>query len=123
MREVAFKHSSIISPIFELIRSVVFDVQIGNDRFTVKLELFQCVSDANLFRANLWGIELFNIQPTTRQPGESDDDSSEALFIDRSWWFSEERDVSFRATTPVHALQQALDDVKGFLAHATAADD
>lgn len=64
-------HSRITSPAFALIRTLEFDVDLSNqndsDKFSLRVELFQAVSDSEIFRYKVWRTESFRIQSTFPQ--------------------------------------------------------
>jgi hypothetical protein len=123
---LAIAHSSVTSPVFELAKVVEFDIEIIDDSFGIRIELFQAVSDANRFRARLWRDEFFRVQPTFPQDentGEpAHEPSDEAIFVDSDMWLSGKCN-DFRAETAENALQSVLDDFKNFLVHTIGEDD
>jgi hypothetical protein len=112
------KHPGIISPIYDLIKTIEFEIEIGDDQFSMRIELFRCVSEPNRFRARLGRFERFRIQstfpqePITHQPAHSPSD--EEILIDSRIWLTGNYD-DFKANTPESAIQLILDDFKGFL--------
>lgn len=112
------QHFGITSPFFELVKTVEFDIQIGDVSFSLKLELFCDVSDTQRFRAHIWRLENYRIQPTfpqdkiTSQP--SHESSDETIFVDTALWLSKKYD-NFQAETSDKAIQIVLDDLRFFL--------
>lgn len=112
------QHFGITSPFFELVKTIEFDIQIGDDSFSLKLELFCAVSDTQRFRARIWRLENYRIQPTfpqdeiTSKP--SHEFSDETIFVDTALWLSKNYD-DFQAETADKAIQIVLDDFRFFL--------
>jgi len=119
-------HNSVTSPIFELVKVIEFDVQIGDDGYGIRVELLQEVLDGNRFRARLWRNEFFRIQSTFQHlenTGESTDrPSDEAIFVESDDWLSGKY-VDFWAETPESALQTVLNDFRNFLVHTMGTED
>ncbi|EKD81096.1 MAG: hypothetical protein ACD_39C01981G0003 [uncultured bacterium] len=65
------RHSRITSPTFVLIRTLEFDLDLSNqddaDMFSLRVELFQALSDSEVFRYKVWRTESFRIQSTFPQ--------------------------------------------------------
>ena len=115
---ITIQHPSITSPLFELAKIIEFDVEVGGDHFSLRLELFQDISDAQRFRARIWRLELYRIQSTFPQnetDGQpSDHPSDESIFVDTGSWLSR-RYEDFQAETPDRAIQIILNDLRNFL--------
>jgi hypothetical protein len=117
---ITIQHPSITSPLFELAKTIEFDLEITDDHFSLRLELFQSISDAQRFRARLWRLERYRIQstfPQNEHDGQpSDHPSDESIFVDTGLWLSGHYE-DFRAETPERAIQMILDDLRDFLVH------
>ena len=115
---IAIQHPSITGPLFELAKIIEFDVEVAEDHFSLRLELFQDISDAQRFRARIWRLELYRIQSTFPQnetDGQpSDHPSDESIFVDTGSWLSQ-RYEDFQAETPDRAIQIILNDLRDFL--------
>ncbi|KAF1080761.1 MAG: hypothetical protein GQF41_3171 [Candidatus Rifleibacterium amylolyticum] len=59
-------HKLITSPTFELVKTIEFDLEFPNpndsDIFSLRVELFQSMSDPGVFRYKIWRTEMFCIQ-------------------------------------------------------------
>lgn len=113
-------HAFVKSEIYELIRTIEFDVEVGDDDFLLRVELFRAKSDSNYFRAHVWRREFFTIQSTFPQDAGThepvDPPSDEMIFVDDSHQLS--GDYShFQAESDTAALQMILDDFQSRLKH------
>jgi hypothetical protein len=115
-------HPVVGNKIYELIKTVEFDVTLGDDGFTVRIELFRSTTNVNHFRAHIWRSEFFRIQSTFPQDGKThqpaDQPSDELIFTDYSSQFKG-RYSDFQAESEDVALQVIFDDYKSFLKHVT----
>ncbi len=55
--------SGIGSTVFELVRTVEVDLEIEEDSWPVRIELFRDRDDDETYRAHVWLLETFRIQP------------------------------------------------------------
>ncbi len=119
---ITIQYPGLISPLFELVKTIEFDMEFAEGRFSLKLELFQDVSDTRRFRARIWRLEMYRIQPTFPQKEAdsqpADDPSDETIFVDTTLWLAKNYE-DFRAETPDSALQMILNDLQAFLARAS----
>lgn len=115
---IAIQHPSITGPLFELAKIIEFDLEVAEDHFSLRLELFQDISDAQRFRARIWRLEMYRIQSTFPQnetDGQpSDQPSDESILVDTGLWLSQ-RYEDFQAETPDRAIQIILNDLRDFL--------
>ncbi len=93
--------------------------QLAGNSFTLRLELFGDVSNPERFRAHLWRLESYRIQPTfpqdeaTGQPAH--EFSDETIWVDTALWLSQDY-ADFQAPTAEEAIQIVLNDFRAFLA-------
>jgi len=107
---------------YELIKTVEFDVVLGDDSFALRVELFQDKSHKRTFRANIWRSEFYRIQstfpqnPSTTQPEHQPSD--EVILID---WSTNVRDdySGFKAASSTAAFDMVLKAIQAALDHAT----
>lgn len=113
---ITIEHPSITSPLFELATTIECDLEVAEDHFSLRLELFQDISDAQRFRARIWRLERYRIQSTFPQTdGEpSDQSSDELILVETGLWLSR-RYEDFRAEKPDRAIQIILNDLRDFL--------
>jgi hypothetical protein len=113
-------HPFVKSETYELIKTVEFDVSIGDDAFILRVELFRVASDHNYFRAHIWRREFFYIQSAFPQDDKThepiDPPSTENILVDYSYQLSGKYS-HFQAESPAAALQVILDDFKRWLEH------
>ncbi len=99
---------------YELLKVLEFDVDIYNEQFALRLELLQCTSDSNCFRAHIWRTEFYRIQSTFPQNEETHQPSDEVIFVDWSYYLSEDY-TRFQAISPDDAIQLILNDIEQVL--------
>ena len=111
-----------VSHVFALVRTVEFDVVLGDDSFALRVELFRDTTRSETFRANIWRSESYRIQstfpqnPSTGEPEHHPSD--EVILID--WSTNVRGDYAvFKATSPTTALNLVLEAVRAALDHTT----
>jgi hypothetical protein len=116
-------HSAITSSVFELIKTLELDVQLNDDSWSIRIELFKDTETKGRFRCHVWELELFRLTPTfpqgeDKQPAHISDD---VLMVDRGIARSRiaypEEDIV--APDADAAIEIVLDDLKRFLEHVT----
>jgi len=116
-------HPTITSSVFELIKTLELDVQLGADSWSIRIELFRDTETKDRFRCHVWELELFRLTPTFPQgkdnhPAHVSDD---VLMVDRGIPRSRiaypKEDIV--APDADAALEIVLDDLKRFLEHAS----
>ena len=108
--------SQISSPLFELVRTVEFDVTVGETDIPLRVELFRATEDETLFRARLWektSVRLVPTQPPDER-GEPTEPSDEDVPVERSAQLSGDYEA-FVAPDAEAALQIVLRDLAGQL--------
>lgn len=111
------RYLSIKSPLYELIKTVECDLQVGDDGFSVRIELFRNITSSGWFRAHLWRTEFYRLQSTFPQKQPSGQPahhpSDELIQID--WSSTLDQDYKdFQASDQEAALQQILDALRHF---------
>ena len=116
-------HSAIVSPIYELAKTFELDIQLGEDSFTMRIELFRNTEKEDHFRCHVWECEMFRLTPTSpmdenNQPTHICDD---VLMVDRGIPRSH---IPYPLEDIVApnidaALEIVLNDLKRFLEHST----
>src|SRR5579859_4379723 len=109
------------APMFALIKTVAFDVQIGDvDSFTLRLELFQDEADDRRFKVGIWRTEFFRIQSTFPQSALTGDPehhpSDEVILVDWSHNLAGQYS-DFEAENSNAALSTVLEDLRRWLRH------
>lgn len=107
---------------YALVKTVQFDVALGDDSFALRVELFQDRTRRQMFRANIWREEFYRIQstfpqnPSTGQPAH--EPSDEVILID--WSTNVRANFSaFKAASSTVALNMVLKAIRAALDHAT----
>jgi hypothetical protein len=116
-------HSAITSSLFELVKTVELDVQLGDDSWSTRIELFRDTTRADHFRCHVWELEFFRLTPTfpqdeNNQPAHISDD---VIMVERGISFSRIKYPREDIVAPDAdaALEVVIDDLKRFLEHAT----
>src|SRR5258708_19781121 len=110
-----------VSHLYALVKTVEFDVVLGDDSFALRVELFQGKTRRQTFRANIWRNELYRIQstfpqnPSTGRPEHQPSD--EVVLID---WSSNLRAnySAFKAASSPAALNMLLNAIPPPLHHS-----
>jgi hypothetical protein len=116
-------HPAVTTPIYELVRSVEMDLQLGDDSLTFRIELLRNTEKAHRFRCHVWELEMFRLKPTFPQNGDNEPAhvSDDVLMVDRGIPRSQiayPRDDIVAPDTDA-ALEIVLNHLKAFLEHAT----
>lgn len=116
-------HPAVTTPIYELVRSVEMDLQLGEDSLTFRIELLRNPERADRFRCHVWELEMFRLKPTFPQDGDNEPAhvSDDVLMVDRGIPRSQ---IAYPREDIVApdidaALEIVLHDLKSFLDHAT----
>jgi hypothetical protein len=110
--------SGVGSTIFELLRTLEIDLEIEGDAWPVRVELYRDRDDENHFRARVWLLETFRIQPTFPQSDDGapqDEPGDEDVLVEWSYNLREDFD-SFAATSEQDALDQVVASIEDFVA-------
>ncbi len=115
------QHSAIKSPIYEIIKVVELDLQLGDESWPVRFELFQNTETAGHFRCRIWQAERFRIQSTSPSSpdGTPQDQPSDELILIRFDGPKMDDYEDFTAAGPDAALAAVLRDFGRFLEHTT----
>jgi hypothetical protein len=100
--------------LYVLLKTAETDVAMGDDRFAVRVELFQNFHDTHQYRALVWRTELYRMQssfPRDDANRPMHRPSDEQVLVDWSFYL-EHRFNNFRAETSEDALQAVLADVR-----------
>ena len=118
-------HSAISSPICELAKICELDIQLGEDSYTLRIELFRNTEKDGHFRCHAWELEMFRLVPTfpmneSNEPAHSCDD---VVMVDRGIPRSSIRYPVEDIVAPSidAAFEIVLGDIRGFLEHSTSA--
>lgn len=107
MAAMAFASPEIAGPIFELLRTVEFDVAIGEAATAIRVELFQAMDDATRFRARVWQREEL---PLAAEADEGEARDLPEVLAERAVDLGEEY-LDFEAEDSDAALQVVLEDL------------
>ena len=105
-------HPAIKSSLFKLIAVYECDIDVGENPYPCRIELFQSASNVKLFRARVWEIELCRITPRLPQSpsGKPLHVSDDLLLLERTGRLSRRYD-SIQARDPREALQVVFKDL------------
>ncbi|MBI4851266.1 MAG: hypothetical protein HY819_05510 [Acidobacteria bacterium] len=114
-------HSAIKSPVFELIKTIEIDIELGEDSWTSRIELFQDTEKRDYFRCRVWELELFRLTLSfpRNENGEPAHITDDSIWVERPFPRSKIDYEGFIASNPDHALQSVIEDLKNFLEHVT----
>jgi len=110
-------HSAITSPVFELVKTVLFDITLGDDYIPTRIEIWQDTMRIDRFRCYVWELEYFNLNPTFPQDdqGSSIHKCTDIVQVERSWRYGRTNRFNyqeFTATSIEEALTMFVDDLK-----------
>lgn len=111
--------SDIGPTVYELLRTLEVDLEIEGDAWPVRIELYRDREDETHYRARVWLLETFRIQPTFPQSDDGlpqDDAGDEDVLVEWSYNLREEFD-SFIADTEREALDRVMAALEDFVAH------
>ena len=111
--------SGVSSTVYELVRTLEIDLDIEGDAWPVRLELYRDREDETHFRARVWLLETFRVQPTFPQGDDGqpqDDAGDEDVLVEWSYNLREDFD-SFAAPSAEDALEQVMTSIEDFVAH------
>lgn len=116
------KHPAVKTNVFKLVSVFELDLYLGPElSFPLRVELFQDSEKCNWFRAHIWELEHFNLQPTfpvKRKGKPLRYKSSELLMLERGTQLKGDYDY-FRAKSSTNALAKVFEDLKSRLEHWT----
>ena len=111
-----------VGHVYALVKTVEFDVDLDDDSFALRVELFQDKTRRRTFRAKIWRNEFYRIQstfpqlPSTGQPEHQPSD--EVILID--WSTNVRGNYSiFKAPSSAAALNMVLKAIRAALDHTT----
>jgi len=112
--------SGISTAVFVLLRTCEVDLEIEGDVWPVRIELYREKEDESHYRARVWLLETFRIQPTFPQSDEGlpqDDAGDEDVLVEWSYNLGEDFN-SFEAESEEEAMQAVMAALEEFAAHA-----
>jgi hypothetical protein len=116
-------HSAVTSPVYELVKTVEVDIQLGDDLWTTKVELLRDTEKANHFRCRVWELELHRLTPSfprdkNNLPAHITD---VPIFVERGIAHSRIKYPPEVIVAPdvESAIETVMSDLKRFLEHAT----
>jgi hypothetical protein len=116
-------HSAVTSPLFELVKVVELDIQLGEDSWSTRIELFQSTEATDHFRCHVWELELFRLTPSfpRDEDGLPAHISDDVLMVERG---IAHRKISYPmedivASDVNAALKIVVEDLKRFLERVT----
>jgi hypothetical protein len=116
---MAKRYSGISATLFELVHAVEVDLEIEEDAWPVRIDIYRDVEEEGHFRARIWLLETFRIQPTFPQneAGEPQDTAAdEEVLVE--WTYNLEQDFeSFQADSEEDALEMVLGALEEFVTH------
>ena len=113
-------HPAITRRVFEKIKTIEFDVTLGEESFSIRFELFRDTERKDHFRCHMWELEFFRLTPTfpMNDKGQPHNISDDIVMAERSTKLNKSYD-DFIAPDPDTALHMVLEDFKLRLEHWT----
>ena len=110
-------HSAITSPVFELVKTVLFDITLVDTYIPTRIEIWKDTERNDRFRCYVWELEHFNLNPTFPQDdqGSSIHKTTDIVQVERSWRYGRTKRFNFQefeATSREEALAMFVDDLK-----------
>ncbi|MEQ8452700.1 MAG: hypothetical protein RLO52_14780 [Sandaracinaceae bacterium] len=106
--------------VFELLRTLELDVELGAEPMVLRVELFKARHQSQLYRARLWRRELFRMKPSF--PRDDDDEPRErtddTLYVDWSDFLENDLDELI-APSDEAAEERVLGELRKALAAAS----
>jgi hypothetical protein len=114
-------HSKITSPVFELVKTLEVDFEIGDETWPTRFEILRDTERKDLFRCRVWQLEFFRIQSTFPQSGgiPAHEPSDHVLIVEWEGPHVGHYD-DFVATDVEAALETVMQDFRKFLEHMTS---
>lgn len=114
------KHPAIQSPVFELSKTIEFDLHVRDECWPIRIEVFLNTETAGRFRCCVWQAEYFRIQSTfpSGERGPEHPPSDELIWVRFAGpKMREYNDI--KAQSADAALSIVLKDFGAFLEHTT----
>ena len=112
--------SGISTTMFDLVRTLEVDLEIEDDAWPVRIELYRDQEDDTHFRARVWLLETFRIQPTFPQSDQGlpqEDAGDEDVLVEWSYNLGEDFN-SFAAESDDEAVKMIVSALEDFAAQA-----
>lgn len=104
-----FAFPEISGPVFELVRTVEFDVAIGEAAVPIRIELLQAMDEPTRFRARVWQREELG-PPEGAEPAPKAPDTAPEVLVERPMELGEDY-LDFEAEDSDAALHAVLTDL------------
>jgi len=105
-----FAFPEIAGPMFELVRTVEFDVLIGDAGIPIRIELFQAMDEPMRFRARVWQREELKPPAGTEAPAKEPERAMPEILTERAADLGDDY-LDFEAEDSEAALQAVLTDL------------
>jgi hypothetical protein len=114
-------HPNINGSVFKLIDIYELDLNFGEDRFSLRIELFQSLTDPTLFRYKTWRDELFRLQSTFPQDrvGKPEHSPADEKILAGLGLPHIDASEDFYADNPELAMRKIIADLGKSLEHIT----
>jgi hypothetical protein len=109
-----FAFPEIAGPMFELVRTVEFDVTIGETGVPIRIELFQAMDDPVRFRARVWQREELKPPAETEAAAKGPERAMPEVLAERPVDLGDDY-LDFEAEDADGALHAVLEDLAGRL--------
>ena|SRR2546426_1006954 len=101
---------AITSDIYELVRTIEFDMEMGDKFLPTRVEVFRDTQRKRHFRCHMWELEYYHVESTfSRDPKSKlpSAPSDEPILVERTWELSS-KFLDFEAANAEAALKNFL---------------
>ena len=101
---------AVTSDIYELVRTIEFDMEMGDKFLPTRVEVFRDTQRKRHFRCHMWELEYYHVESTfsrDRRGNEPGAPSDEPILVERTWELSS-KFLDFQAPNAEAALKQFL---------------
>ena len=121
VKTIDFRHSTITGSLCELVRTLDFELTLGDEMWPIRIEIYRGIADSSWFRCRVWQAENYRIQstfPMDSRGTPKHHPSDELILVDWSTYLSVNVDW-FQASTVEEATEEILTSIMGFVERTT----
>src|SRR5437870_10059937 len=103
--------ATVTSDIYELVKTIEFDLEVGDKFLPTRVEVFRDTQRKRHFRCHMWELEYYHVESTfSRDPRSKRQGtpSDEPILVERTWEISS-KFLDFEAADAEAALKKFLD--------------
>src|SRR4051812_23940581 len=102
--------AAITSDVYELVKTIEFDMEVGEKFLPTRVEVFRDTQRKRHFRCHMWELEYYHVESTfsrDRRGGKPSAPSDEPILVERTWELSS-KFLDFEAANANAALRKFL---------------